>query len=46
VMLAHHPSDVVGGAVLGLVGALAMRAWFAGREIGFTIEENGKIVPR
>jgi len=46
VMLAHHPSDVVGGAVLGLVGALAMRAWFAGREIGFTIEEKGKIVPR
>ena len=26
--------------------ALAMRAWFAGREIGFTIEANGKIVPR
>jgi membrane-associated phospholipid phosphatase len=46
VMLAHHPSDVVGGAVLGLVGALAMRAWFAGQEIGFAIEENGKIVPR
>ena len=46
VMLAHHPSDVVGGVVLGLVGALAMRAWFAGREIGFTIEENGKIVRR
>lgn len=46
VMLAHHPSDVVGGALLGLLGALAMRAWFAGREIGFTIEENGKIVSR
>jgi undecaprenyl-diphosphatase len=46
VMLAHHPSDVVGGAILGLVGALAMRAWFAGRQIGFTIEENGKIVLR
>lgn len=46
VMLAHHPSDVVGGAVLGLVGALAVRAWFAGREIGFTIEEGGKIVSR
>jgi membrane-associated phospholipid phosphatase len=46
VMLAHHPSDIVGGAVLGLVGALAMRAWFAGRQIGFTIEENGKIVSR
>jgi membrane-associated phospholipid phosphatase len=46
VMLAHHPSDVVGGAVLGLLGALAMRMWFARRQIGFSIEENGKIVPR
>ncbi|MBV8924878.1 MAG: phosphatase PAP2 family protein [Bradyrhizobium sp.] len=45
-LLAHHPSDVVGGAVLGFVGALAMRNWFAAREIGFAIDENGKIVPR
>ena len=44
VTLAHHPSDVVGGAVLGLLGALAVRTWFAGREIGFTIEQDGKIV--
>jgi undecaprenyl-diphosphatase len=46
VMLAHHPSDVVGGAVLGVVGALAVRYWFAARELGFAIDEDGKIVAR
>src|SRR5579859_43229 len=46
VLLAHHPSDVVGGTVIGIVGALAVRHWFAVRGLGFTIGENGKIVPR
>jgi membrane-associated phospholipid phosphatase len=46
VLLAHHPSDVVGGAVLGLLGALCLRAWFATRQLGFDIEQNGRIVPR
>lgn len=46
VLLAHHPSDVVGGAVVGIVGALAVRHWFAVRGLSFTIAENGKIVPR
>jgi membrane-associated phospholipid phosphatase len=45
-LLAHHPSDVVGGAVIGLLGALAMRTWFAVREIGFAIEADGTIVAR
>jgi undecaprenyl-diphosphatase len=45
-LLAHHPSDVVGGAVIGLVGALAVRTWFAAREIGFVIEADGTIVAR
>ena len=45
-LLAHHPSDVVGGAVIGLTGALAMRTWFAARGIGFAIEADGTIVPR
>jgi membrane-associated phospholipid phosphatase len=45
VLLAHHPSDVVGGAVIGLIGAFAMRYYFAARQLGFGIAENGKIVP-
>jgi membrane-associated phospholipid phosphatase len=44
VLLAHHPSDVVGGAVVGLLGALCLRYWFAARQLGFAIENNGKIV--
>jgi membrane-associated phospholipid phosphatase len=44
VLLAHHPSDVVGGAVAGLVGALCLRYWFAARQLGFAIENDGKIV--
>ena len=45
-LLAHHPSDVVGGAVVGILGALAVRHWFAVRGLGFAIGENGEIVPR
>jgi membrane-associated phospholipid phosphatase len=44
-LLAHHPSDVVAGAVIGLVGAMAVRYYFAARQLGFTVSENGKIVP-
>lgn len=46
VILAHHPSDVVGGVVVGLVGALAVRYWFAARELGFAIGEDGNIAVR
>jgi membrane-associated phospholipid phosphatase len=46
VLLAHHPSDVVAGAVLGLIGAMAVRHWFAARRLGFTIRDDGEIVPR
>jgi undecaprenyl-diphosphatase len=45
VLLAHHPSDVVGGALVGIVGAMAVRYWFAARHLGFDIHEGGKIVP-
>jgi membrane-associated phospholipid phosphatase len=45
VLLAHHPSDVVAGAVIGLAGAMAVRYWFAVRRLGFAIRDNGKIVP-
>jgi membrane-associated phospholipid phosphatase len=45
VLLAHHPSDVVGGALIGIVGAMAVRYWFAARRVGFDISDGGKIVP-
>jgi membrane-associated phospholipid phosphatase len=45
VLLAHHPSDVVAGALIGVVGAMMVRYWFAARHLGFTIHRDGKIVP-
>lgn len=44
VLLAHHPSDVVGGAMVGLIGAMLVRYWFAARRLGFAIERDGTIV--
>ncbi|CAL77678.1 putative Phosphoesterase, PA-phosphatase related (membrane associated) [Bradyrhizobium sp. ORS 278] len=46
VLLAHHPSDVVGGAVVGLAGAMLVRYWFAARRLGFRLSKDGRIVPR
>jgi len=45
VLLAHHPSDVVAGALIGLVVAMLVRYWFAARGLGFAIERDGAIVP-
>ncbi|MBI5319523.1 phosphatase PAP2 family protein [Bradyrhizobium sp.] len=44
VLLAHHPSDVVAGALVGVIGALVVRYWFAARRLGFAIERDGTIV--
>ena len=41
VLLAHHPSDVVGGAVLGLIGAMVVRHWFAARHLAFALGSDG-----
>jgi len=35
VVLAHHPSDVIAGALVGAVGALMVRRWFAARRLVF-----------
>jgi membrane-associated phospholipid phosphatase len=35
VVLAHHPSDVIAGALVGAVGALGVRRYFAARRLGF-----------
>jgi len=45
VLLAHHPSDVVAGGLIGVVGAMAVRYWFAARRLGFAIRRDGQIVP-
>jgi undecaprenyl-diphosphatase len=45
VLLAHHPSDVVAGALLGVIGAMLVRYWFAARHLAFTIRSNGTIEP-
>jgi membrane-associated phospholipid phosphatase len=45
VLLAHHPSDVVAGALIGVVGAMLVRYWFAARRLGFAIGRDGAIVP-
>jgi membrane-associated phospholipid phosphatase len=45
VLLAHHSSDVTAGAIIGLVGAMAARYWFAARQLGFAISDDGEIVP-
>lgn len=45
VLLAHHPSDVVAGALIGVLGAMSVRYWFAARRLGFAIHRDGHIVP-
>jgi undecaprenyl-diphosphatase len=45
VLLAHHPSDVVAGALIGVIGAMFVRYWFATRRLGFAIRRDGEIVP-
>jgi undecaprenyl-diphosphatase len=45
VLLAHHPSDVVAGALVGAIGAMFVRYWFAARRLGFAIHRDGTIVP-
>jgi membrane-associated phospholipid phosphatase len=45
VLTAHFPSDVIAGAVVGVVGALLVRDWFAARGLGFTIGADGVVRP-
>jgi membrane-associated phospholipid phosphatase len=44
VLLAHHPSDVVAGALVGVMGAMFVRYWFAARRLGFSIRPGGAIM--
>jgi membrane-associated phospholipid phosphatase len=43
VLTAHHPSDVVAGAVFGVVGALLVRDWFAARRLAFVVAPDGGV---
>jgi membrane-associated phospholipid phosphatase len=43
VVSAHYPSDVVAGAVVGTVGALLVRRWFALRRLGFSLTPDGRV---
>jgi len=43
VITAHHPSDVIGGAIVGAVGAVMVRNWFADRRLGFTVAADGSV---
>ena len=43
VLLAHHPSDVVAGALTGIIGAMIVQYWFAARRLGFKIVSGGAI---
>ena len=45
VLLAHHPSDVLAGASIGIIGAMCVRYWFAVRGLGFAIAHDGTISP-
>ena len=43
VVTAHHPSDVMGGAVMGGLGALLVAHYFAQRRLGFSFRPGGSL---
>jgi membrane-associated phospholipid phosphatase len=45
VVLAHHPSDVVAGALVGVIGALLVRRWFAARRLVFSPRDLKALPP-
>jgi len=40
IVLAHHPSDVLAGALVGATGAVLVRRWFCARRLGFAVVEG------
>lgn len=45
IVTAHHPSDVVAGAIAGAIGALLVRDFMAARRLGFSIGNDGAVRP-
>jgi undecaprenyl-diphosphatase len=43
VITAHHPSDVLAGALVGGLGALFVRNYFAARRLGFGVDQQGAV---
>lgn len=43
VVTVHHPSDVIAGAIVGAVGALLVRNWYAARRLGFAVAADGTV---
>jgi len=46
VVMGHYPTDVLAGAVVGTVGAVMVRRWFALRHLGFSIDPSGALHQR
>jgi undecaprenyl-diphosphatase len=42
-VMAHYPTDVLAGALVGIGGAVMVRRYFAQRRLGFAIEASGTI---
>src|SRR5262249_37726427 len=45
VLTAHYPSDVLAGAVGGIIGVLLVRDWFAARGLAFVPGQRGSVRP-
>jgi membrane-associated phospholipid phosphatase len=43
VVIAHYPTDVLAGALVGIVGAMMVRSYFAHRRLGFSATPDGEI---
>lgn len=43
IVSAHHPSDVIAGAVVGVVGAVLVRNWFAARRLAFSVGADDRV---
>jgi undecaprenyl-diphosphatase len=42
-VIAHYPSDVLAGALIGIAGAMMVRRYFAERGLGFSMGTDGQI---
>ena len=42
-VMAHHPSDVIAGALVGAVGAFLLRRWFAARRLVFCAAGSARL---